>query len=84
MLKNKPGALLEQQSGSTGGRRFSVDGRLLEVLLQLAVLTKGGYLGFHTKELKLMRLLTFLKRTIWHFIDSLPDTDAFCESSIDE
>ncbi|MBF4228144.1 hypothetical protein EAY83_24830, partial [Vibrio anguillarum] len=83
MLKNKPGALLEQQSGSTGGRRFSVDGRLLEVLLQLAVLTKGGDLGFHTKELRVDELLTFLKERYGIFIDSLPDTDAFCESSID-
>ncbi|MBF4355329.1 hypothetical protein EAY36_29335, partial [Vibrio anguillarum] len=76
MLKNKPGALLEQQSGSTGGRRFSVDGRLLEVLLQLAVLTKGGDLGFHTKELRVDELLTFLKERYGIFIDSLPDTDA--------
>jgi hypothetical protein len=83
MLKNKPGALLEQQSGSTGGRRFSVDGRLLEVLLQLAVLTKGGDLGFHTKELRVDELLIFLKERYGIFIDSLPDTDAFCESSID-
>lgn len=83
MLKNKPGALLEQQTGSSGKRRFSVDGRLLEVLLQLAVLTKGGDLGFHTKELRIDELLIFLKERYGIFIDSLPDTDAFCESSID-
>lgn len=83
MLKNKPGALLEQQNGSNGSRRFSVDGRLLEVLLQLAVLTKGGDLGFHTKELRVDELLTFLKERYGLFIDSLPDTDSFCESSID-
>ncbi len=83
MLKNKPGALLEQQNGSNTGRRFSVDGRLLEVLLQLAVLTKGGDLGFHTKELRVDELLTFLKERYGLFIDALPDTDTFCEPAID-
>jgi hypothetical protein len=83
MLKNKPGALLEQNNGIDGGRRFCLDGRLLEVMLQLAVLTKGGDLGFHTKELRVDELLTFLKSRYGIHIDSLPDTDIFCDQSID-
>lgn len=83
MLKNKPGALLEQNSGSNGGRRFCLDGRLLEVMLQLAVLSKGGDLGFHTRELRVDELLTFLKTRYGIHIDSLPGTDSFCEQSID-
>ncbi len=83
MLKNKPGALLEQTNGSYGGRRFCLDGRLLEVMLQLAVLSKGGDLGFHTKELRVDQLLTFLKTRYGIYIDSLPETDTFCDQSID-
>ncbi|MEG3759280.1 hypothetical protein V5096_15135 [Pseudoalteromonas carrageenovora] len=83
MLKNKPGALLEQNSGSHGGRRFCLDGRLLEVMLQLAVLSKGGDLGFHTRELRVDELLTFLKTRYGIHIDSLTDTDSFCDQSID-
>lgn len=83
MLKNKPGALLEQNSGSHGGRRFCLDGRLLEVMLQLAVLSKGGDLGFHTRELRVDELLTFLKTRYGIHIDSLPNTDSFCDQSID-
>ncbi|MFA0223248.1 hypothetical protein AB4483_04105 [Vibrio splendidus] len=83
MLKNKPGALLEQNSGSHGGRRFCLDGRLLEVMLQLAVLSKGGDLGFHTRELRVDELLIFLKTRYGIHIDSLPNTDSFCEQSID-
>lgn len=83
MLKNKPGALLEQNSGNHGGRRFCLDGRLLEVMLQLAVLSKGGDLGFHTKELRVDELLSFLKTRYGIFIESLPKTDVFCDQSID-
>jgi hypothetical protein len=83
MLKNKPGALLEQNNGIHGGRRFCLDGKLLEVMLQLAVLTKGGDLGFHTKELRVDELLTFLKSRYGIHIESLPETDTFCDRSID-
>ncbi|MCC2523578.1 methylation-associated defense system protein MAD7 [Vibrio coralliilyticus] len=82
MLKNKPGALLEQSAGSYGSRRFCLDGRLLEVLLQLAVLSPGGDLGFHTRELRVDELLTFLQSRYGIFIDSLPETDVFAEQSI--
>jgi macrodomain Ter protein organizer (MatP/YcbG family) len=80
MLKNKPGALLAQSNGS---RRFCLDGRLLEVLLQLAVLSPGGDLGFHTRELRVDELLVFLQSRYGIYIDALPATDQFCESSID-
>ncbi|MCD9501967.1 hypothetical protein GLP37_07245 [Photobacterium phosphoreum] len=83
MLKNKPGALLQQNSGTQGSRSFCLNGRLLEVMLQLAVLTKGGYLGFHTKELRVDELFTFLKSRYGIHIDSLPDTDVFCDQTID-
>ena len=52
-------------------------------MLQLAVLSKGGDLGFHTKELRVDELLSFLKTRYGIFIESLPKTDVFCDQSID-
>jgi hypothetical protein len=83
MLKNKPGALLQQRGGAQGTRRFVLDGRLLEVLLQLAVLSPGGGLGFHTRELRVDQLLEFLRERYGICIDQLPTTDQFCDESID-
>ena len=83
MLKNKQGALLQQSGGAKGNRRFVLDGRLLEVLLQLAVLSPGGDLGFHTRELRVDELLDFLHERYGICIDRLPTTDMFCEETID-
>ena len=82
MLKNKPGALLAQARVSKAERRFVLDSRLLEVLLQLAVLKPGGDLSFHTAELRIDELLTFLKDRYGLFIDELPTTDLFIEEDI--
>src|SRR5690606_8198064 len=53
MLKNRPGALLAQPGGQKSQRRFVMDSRLLEVLLQVSVLQPGGYLGYHTKSIRI-------------------------------
>lgn len=82
MLKNKPGALLHQASAK-GKRRFVLDSRLLEVLLQLSVLGAGGAQGFHTRELRVDQLIEYLKKRYGIYIDSMPDTDQFCDESID-
>ncbi len=82
MLKNKPGALLRQPRGKTAERYFVLDSRLLEVLLQLAVLKPGGHLGFHTSELRIDELLSFLTQRYGLHIDSLPDTDGFIDETI--
>ena len=83
MLKNKPGAMLYQSAGNKEGRRFVLDSRLLEVLLQLAVLKPGGDLGFHTSELRVDELITFLKSRYGIYIDCLPDTAYLAEETID-
>ena len=81
LLKNKPGALLQQARGQAS-RGFVLDSRLLEVLLQLAVLKPGGDLGFHTGELRIDELLGFLNTRYGLHIDSLPSIDTFAEESI--
>jgi len=55
--------------------------RLLEVLLQLAVLTQHGT-SFTTRELRVEELLAFLRLRYGLYIDQLPETDGFTVPSI--
>lgn len=82
LLKNRPGAMIEQPS--RGERRFVLDGRLLEVLVQLAMLRPGGSRGFHTEPLRVDEFLTELRDRYGLYIDRLPDGDGFSRTSIVE
>ena len=81
MLKNRPGAMITQPAVKNGRRRFMLDSRLLEVLLQIAVLRPGGTLGYHTGEMRVDEVLTFLRTRYGIFIDRLP-ADGFGPASI--
>ena len=82
MLKNRPGALIAQSRTKNAPRRFVFDSRLLEVLLQIAVLRQGGNLGYHTGELRIDELLVFLRERYGVYIDTLPRGDGFGMPSI--
>jgi hypothetical protein len=82
LLKNRPGALVTQPRVRNGVRRFVLDSRLLEVLLQIAVLRPGGALGYHTGELRVDELLGVLRTRYGLYIDRLPAGDGFGEASI--
>jgi hypothetical protein len=82
LLKNRPGALLAQPR--RGARRFVLDSRLLEVLLQLAVLRPGGVHGFHTAALRVDELLAWLRERYGLHIDRLPVEDGYDVPSIAE
>lgn len=84
LLKNRPGALLAQGRTKNAPRRFVLDSRLLEVLLQIAVLKPGGAAGFHTAELRVDELLVFLRERYGIFIDQLPRGDGFSTTSIED
>lgn len=84
MQKNRPGALLAQPRAKNAPRRFVLDSRLLEVLLQIAVLRPGGEQGYHTGEMRIDDLLTFLRERYGLFIDCLPPGEGFDTPSIDE
>ncbi|MEI6775924.1 MAG: hypothetical protein WCK70_03390 [Chloroflexales bacterium] len=79
LLKNSDSGLLRQPRGSV--RAFSMGSRLLEVLLQLAVLTQRGA-SFTTRELSVEDLLTFLRLRYGLYIDRLPEFDGFTTPSI--
>lgn len=84
LLKNRAGALIAQGRTKEAPRRFVLDSRLLEVLLQIAVLQPGGPDGFHTGELRVDELLVFLRERYGIFIDQLPRGDGFATTSIDD
>jgi hypothetical protein len=84
MLKNRPGALLAQTRAKGAARRFILDSRLLEVLLQLAVLEVNEGQDFYTREIKIEDLLVFLRERYGIFIDTLPVGEGFGDPSIEE
>lgn len=84
LLKNRAGALITQGRTKEAPRRFVLDSRLLEVLLQIAVLKQGTDGGFHTGEMRVDELLVFLRERYGIFIDQLPRGDGFATTSIED
>lgn len=84
MQKNKTGALLAQQRATKAPRRFVFESRLLEVLLQIAVLRPGGEQGYFTGEMRIDDLLSFLRERYGLYIDQLPPGEDFAMPTIDE
>jgi len=84
LLKNRAGALIAQGRTKEAPRRFVLDSRLLEVLLQIAVLKPGGSDGFYTGEMRVDELLVFLRERYGIFIDQLPRGDGFATTSIED
>jgi hypothetical protein len=72
LMKNKPGALLAQPKGRNQPRRFVLDSRLLEVLLQIAVLQPTDQ-GFESMPMRIDQLLIWLKNRYGICIDQLPN-----------
>lgn len=85
MMKNRPGALITQGRTKGAPRRFVLDSRMLEVLLQIAVLRQDTPSGpFYTGELRIEALLMWLRERYGLHIDRLPRGDGFGAPSIDD
>lgn len=85
LMKNRPGALVAQGRTKGAPRRFVLDSRLLEVLLQLAVLKQDSPDGpFHTGELRIEELLVWLRERYGLHVDRLPRGDGFGAPSIED
>lgn len=72
LLKNKENGLLTQSRTKGSPRRFVLGSKLLEVLLQIAVLTQDGG-RFVTREVRIEELLAFLRNRYGIHIDRLPE-----------
>lgn len=82
LMKKRPGALIAQGRAKRARRRFVLDSRVLEVLLQVAVLRPDPAGGFSTGELRIDELLRWLRERYGLFIDRLPGYDGFGAPSI--
>ena len=81
VFKRRDAGLMRQPKG--GARRFVLGSRLLEVLLQIAVLESSGS-GFSTREIRVDELLTFLRERYGLHVDRLPPGDGFGAPDIDD
>lgn len=81
LLKNSASGLLRQSRAKGSPRWFALGSRLLEVLLQIAVLEPNGT-SFVTREIRVDELLTFLRDRYGLYIDRLPSGDGFGQTSI--
>ncbi|MBT0652615.1 methylation-associated defense system protein MAD7 [Geomobilimonas luticola] len=82
LLKNKDNGLLAQSRSKGSPRRFMLGSKLLEVLLQLAVLTQDGG-RFITREVRIEELLAFLRNRYGLYIDRLPENGKTNSSILD-
>lgn len=72
LLKNKENGLLTQSRTKGSPRRFVLGSKLLEVLLQVAVLTQDSG-RFVTREVRIEELLALLRNRYGLHIDRLPE-----------
>lgn len=72
LLKNKESGLLSQARSKGSPRRFVMGSKLLEVLLQVAVLTQVEG-RFVTQEVRIEDLIAFLRNRYGLYIDRLPE-----------
>lgn len=80
LLKHRAGAMIAQPRRAA--RRFVLDSRLLEVLLQLALLRPDGAGGLHTAAIRIDEFLGVLRDRYGLYIDQLPSGDGFSAASI--
>lgn len=81
LLKNTDAGLLRQGRTRTSPRRFVLGSKLLEVLLQIAVLTPDVG-GFRTREIRIDELLEIFRTRYGIYIDQLPADDGVAQASI--
>mgnify|MGYP000020358893 CR=1 FL=1 len=72
LLKNKENGLLAQSRTKGSPRRFVLGSKLLEVLLQVSVLTQDGG-RFVTREVRIEELLAILRERYGLHIDRMPE-----------
>jgi len=82
LLKNKENGLLAQARTKGSPRRFVLGSKLLEVLLQVAVLTQDGG-RFVTREVRIEELFAFLRNRYGLYIDRLPEDGQATSSILD-
>lgn len=80
-FKNTPAGLLSQTRGRGSAKRWTLGGKLLEVLLQIVMLESdsGSQHGFQTVPMRFTDLLEKLRMRYGLYIDRLPEGATFDE-----
>ena len=81
LLKNSESCLLRQSRAHGSPRYFSMGSKLLEVLLQIAVLIPKGN-SYYTQDMRIDDLLSFLRDRYGIYIDRLPEFEGLGSPSI--
>lgn len=76
-LKGRPGELLTQPRGKSAVRRFVLDSRLLEVLLQVCLVQPDDTGQMRTRPMRVDEVLDTLRTRYGIYIDTLPAEDGF-------
>jgi hypothetical protein len=82
-LKNTDANLVRQARTKGSPRRFMIGSKLLEVLLQVAVLKSEGS-SFVTREIRIDELIVLLRERYGLYIDTLPSGEGFSSPSIQD
>jgi hypothetical protein len=72
LLKNDEAGLLVQPRARLARRRFVMGSRLLEALLQVAVVAQDSKRQFYTRQLRVDELLEHLRQRYGLYVDRLP------------
>lgn len=82
LIKNRPGQLLTQPRGKNAARRFVLDSRLLEVLLQVSLVRRDETGQMRTWPMRVDEVLDLLRTRYGLHIDQLPRADGFAGADL--
>jgi hypothetical protein len=84
LMKNRPGQMVTQPRGKAGVRRFVLDSRLLEVLLQVALVKQDETGQMRTQPIRVDEVLDLLRDRYGLHIDQLPSGDGFAGADVQD
>ncbi|MFE7742853.1 hypothetical protein [Nocardia sp. NPDC057455] len=82
LMKNRPGQLITQPRGKAGVRRFVLDSRLLEVLVQVSLVHQDDTGRMRTRPMRVDQVLDLLQDRYGLHIDQLPGADGFTGADV--
>ncbi|MBC9001762.1 methylation-associated defense system protein MAD7 [Micromonospora aurantiaca (nom. illeg.)] len=82
LMKNRPGQMVTQPRGKAGVRRLVLDSRLLEVLLQVALVQQDETGRMRTWPMRVDEVLDLFRARYGLHIDRLPSEDGFAGADV--
>lgn len=82
LMKNRSGQMVTQPRGKNGVRRFVLDSRLMEVLLQVVLVQQDETGRMRTWPMRVDEVLDLLRTRYGLHIDQLPNEDGFAGADV--